>query len=246
MKRILSIVLAALFFLSVQSFAQISDNFNKGRAELGADLFFSLRNNNPMFSSSTTEAEKGEYFMTVDGGATIGAFVGQGCALSISPSVYYMKNRSNTSPEDYYQRIEIGLGLGGAYYLVLGQRAAMSIGAELGFDVVPGLDGMNSGAADPDDSLALNFSLEPKVALFLFTGPHVAPYIEGGYKLMYQRGIKSSSGADVVYASGYSMLDDLYTRINVAIGLKYFFPVGARFEGPGEKSYNSLMDELAK
>jgi hypothetical protein len=243
-KKLVFFVVGAFVLLSSQGFAQISGNFDKGRAELGADFYLSYKPGYAVFSKTATEVDKGAYMLSIDGGLNIGAFVSKGLALSVSPYVYYFKNRGlePTLTETYYQLLDIGLSAGVSYFIVTGQRSALSLGADLGIGFLPGLPGMNSGTVSPNKSLAINYSLEPKAAFYYFTGPHLAPFVEAGYKLMYKRAVKDASGADVVYAGSYSMFDDVKARVDVTIGLKYFLPVGGRFEQVDHRSMDDNID----
>jgi hypothetical protein len=241
------IVLAAFLLLTLATLgaAQTPDFLKAGGWEFGGNFMFSHKPDFPIFASDVSEEDKGGYQQTIDAGASAGLFLADRFSLALHPSAFWYKSRylNSSLQESYYQALNIGLGVESTYYLTFGPAFALGLGGELGIGALPGLDGVEDDAADPDSSLALNFWLEPKVAAYILTSGNLAPYAVLGCKLVYFRHIKNTDGSSYDYPDGYSLFDDVGARFTVTLGLKYFLPQGGRFAEQQKASFDDLMDE---
>lgn len=231
----LSLVAAGLLF------AAPADNFAAGGWEFGGNAMYALQTQYAPFSGKTTSQDREGYMQFLDVEANAGFFPADKLSLNISPSVYWMQSHSDN--DNYDNTLSLALDVGCTYYIPLGGSLVLSAGGKLGFGVLPGIDGKDSGATETDKSLEMLFALEPNANLYFFVSDHLAPFVQVGYRMTYNRMIKTSSGADYSYPSNNEFFDNVYAQFRFTIGLKFFVPTGGRFnDAPGR----TLPDILEK
>ncbi|TFG82017.1 MAG: hypothetical protein E4H20_08575 [Spirochaetales bacterium] len=247
MRRRMFLAVLALLVFTTSGFAQTPDFLSTGAWEFGGSLIFVHRPDAPVFASDVSDDDRGSYDQTLDLSVTIGKFLSDRLSLSLRPSFFWYKSLNlNASLENLDQSCIIGLGLEPSYYISFSPTFLMSLGAELGIGMQPGLMGLSNGDDDPNESLSVNFWLEPKVAGYYMVSERMAGFAQLGFKLIYTRFIKNSDGSSYSYSSDYSMFDDVLGRLNVTLGLKYFLPQGGRFPAEGEYSFNDFIDNENK
>lgn len=243
-RKVFLTVLVLLSFAAF-GFAQTPDFLKAGGWEFGGNFMYSFRPDSPPFAADLTEDDKGDYVQTIDAGANAGIFLADGFSLSLRPSLFWYGDHSVNSSNQVstYGYLTMGVGVEPRYYIPLMASLTISVGGEFYFGIQPGLDGLSSDMDDPDDSLSLNFGLEPKVAVYYFIGDNVAPFAEAGYKFMYTRYLNNSDGSAYEYPDGASLFDDVYTRFNFTIGLKFFLPSGSRASQVEKTTFNDMIDK---
>lgn len=208
-----------LFLLAASALgAQPVERFQKGGWEFGGHLLFDYLRSAPI-----SEESDGDGIVEIDVEGAVGFFPVNNLAVTLYPQLMYVK-QVMSGGDDVSKNLGIGLKVGGAWYFPLGDQAAVSVGLRGGLMVIPGLDDVDTGAPDPDDSLNLTWTLQPLVSAYLFLGERLAPYLQTGPQFLYTRGVKDASGDAVVYPSGYNFLDETYLLWRTEVGIKYFFP----------------------
>lgn len=241
-----SVVLALT--LAPAAIADGADSLNAGAWEFGGSFFYTFMPNYPVFASGLTDDDTGDYYQFLDVSASAGVFLADGFSLSVRPAMWLMARHSVNAigQESTGYNLALELGLEPRYYLPIGPNMTLAFAAELGIGMMPGLAYLEDDVETTDKSLVMLFSLEPKLAYYYHVNATVAPFAELGYQLVYYREIKNSGGVDVVYPDGYSLFDDLYGRLHVVIGLKFFLPAGMRFGESRERSFSEWWDIGAK
>jgi len=246
MKKNICVLALLLVGGIVAGFAAPADNFQAGGMEIGGDLNITYSPSYGIFNSEERELDGGEYNIYVEGSANIGWFVVDRLSLNLVPSVWMRQRRYyNSGQENKYTYLYLGLAAGVNYYLLPLKSLALSLGLNAGVMVIPGIDGIDNDLPESNDSLALQFALEPNLTCYWFAGEHLAPYLVLAPELNYLRGIRYTSGDKVTYSDDYSFLDDVYLQMRFKIGLKYFMPEGGRFQAK-HKDYADTREDFGK
>jgi hypothetical protein len=223
-------------------FAAPADNFVAGGWEFGGNAMYTLIPEYAPFSGKTTSADRESYMQILDVEANAGFFPADKLSLSLSPSVYWFQ--SHSANDDYSFSLSLYLDVGCAYYIPLGGSMVLAAGGKLGFGVLPGIDGMNSGTTETDKSLQLLFAFEPNANLYFFVSDHFAPFAQAGYRMTYGRKIKDQNGDKVVYPSNDEFFDNVYTQFRFTLGLKFFLPSGGgRFSDAPGRTFPDLYEK---
>ncbi|MFW6361896.1 MAG: hypothetical protein ACOC2R_09110, partial [Spirochaetota bacterium] len=118
------------------------------------------------------------------------------------------------------------LEVGTDYYMAGSYPWVFSGGLDLGFGISPGLDGKRDGEDRPNDSLSLIYTAEPKIAGYYFVSDRIAPYLSISSIFTNNRRIRASDGSS--YSESRDFMKSWYLTMQFKIGMKYFFPTGAR------------------
>ena len=208
-----------LFLLAASALgAQPVERFQKGGWEFGGHLLFDYLRSAPI-----SEESDGDGIVEIDVEGAVGFFPVNNLAVTLYPQLMYVK-QVMSGGDDVSKNLGIGLKVGGAWYFPLGDQAAVSVGLRGGLMVIPGLDDVDTGAPDPDDSLNLTWTLQPLVSAYLFLGERLAPYLQTGPQFLYTRGVKDASGDAVVYPSGYNFLDEILPAVAHRSGHQVLLP----------------------
>jgi hypothetical protein len=222
-----------------------ADNFKAGGLEFGGNFMYSYNPEYPVFSSNTTAQQRGGSYQDIDAALDIGFFPVKNLSIGLMPSMFYFRyDYLNGSLSSYmYQSLQISLDAGVSYYVPMGSKLFLSLVGKLGLGINPGLNYVNAGTTITDKSLALVYSFEPDIGLYYFLSDHLAPFIQAGCKFMDYRTITNNDGSSYQYPSSYQFFDGVWIRASVTIGLKYFLPVGGRFN-EAQRNVDDVISQM--
>jgi hypothetical protein len=217
------------------------DNFGAGGWEFGGNAMYVFHPLYMPFSGKTSAVDRQGNVQILDVEANAGFFPVDRLSVSVAPSVYWSKMHEDDYT--YSRSLSLTLDVGCLYYIPLGGSLVLSAGGKLGFGALPGLPGSDEASEVPDKSLALQFSVEPNANLYFFVSERLAPFAQVGYRMTYNKGIKTVSGADFIPPSNDEFFDNVTAQFRLTLGLKFFLPTGGRFnEAPG-RTYADLMEK---
>lgn len=238
MKKTLIMVLMLGLAMSMQVTAQ--DIFEAGGTEIGGEFHLTYLPDGYITDSESREANEGEYYLVLDGTFSLGRFLFDGFSLQFMPGIFMMHRVSDHG--DYtYSDLYLTLAGGCDYYFGDGAPMAFSVGLDAGVDIIPGIDGKNGGAEDPDDSMALQFNVIPNAAAYFFLSERVATYFSLCPEFFNYKQIKNDIGDSIEYADGKGFMDYWRLMLHVNIGMKYFLPAGSRFLDGKEKPFTEIF-----
>jgi hypothetical protein len=204
MKRIAALMV--LLLIAGAIWAGPEENFRAGGMELGGELHITWIPDGYISDPDGRELNEGEYFMFMDGTASIGWFLSDSFSLQIMPGFFYFRNVDDHG-ESVNNSLWLSIGSGFDWYLAASSPVFLSIGLDGGITFIPGIDGTNLGADVPDGSLAIEFSLSPNIASYYFITDRVAPFISICPEFFNVKGIKNNDGSDYSYPAGKGFMD---------------------------------------
>jgi len=238
MKKI--VLTVAVLFCAAMLWAQPADIFDAGNMEFGGELHLTWAPSAYITDADSREANEGEYNMFLDATGSIGLFVMDKLSLQFMPGLFYWR-KSDDNGDDINNILDLSLGIGCDYYFTGSSPMVFSAGLDTGLTIVPGVDGKNNGADNPDDSLALIFSIKPNATAYYFVSERLAPYVSLNTEFYNYNIIKNNDGSSYDYDPGKGFMDYWKMQLNVTIGFKYFLPTGFRFLDGKQRSLPDAM-----
>jgi hypothetical protein len=215
-----------LMFCISSLWASPEEIFEAGSFEFGGELNLTYMPNYYITDSEDREANGGEYDFMVIGSGTVGFFPVDRLSIQLMPGLLYYREVYDNG-DDVYHFIQYLLELGTDYYFTGAFPWVFSPGVDAGIGLMLGLDGKNNGETEPDESLDVVYTLEPKLSIHYFVSDRVAPYISIAPVFQNYREIKSSDGSP--YDNTRDFMKNWRMQLRMKIGVKYFLPHGARF-----------------
>ncbi|MGC9313925.1 MAG: hypothetical protein ACP5IA_14660, partial [Sediminispirochaetaceae bacterium] len=174
MKKI--VLMMVLLTCAAGLWAQSEDVFEAGNMEFGGELHMTWMPDYFITDADDREAHKGEYNFLLDATGNVGLFLIDRLSLQFMPGILYTRSVSDNG--DRVRNSLMLTLLGGVdYYFRTSSPWSFSIGLDTGIMIIPGLDGKDLGADDPDDSLELMCLFNPNAAAYYFTSDRLAPYV---------------------------------------------------------------------
>jgi hypothetical protein len=209
---------AALMLMAVMGTANadIGQNFAKaGVAVMGGGSYYT--NLGPILSSTN------QYnYWEINISPEIDFLFLDSTALYVAPYFDYSSTQTSTTTNSgnmYY-----GADVGVVRYFVLNPRAQSglvpAIGAAVGLQFDPGVNGKSSGVSYTDKSLYTYLDASASVRLYYFLNDTIAPYISVLPKIWYALSATDSTGTKVTLRTNQS----LTMNITVAFGFSYWIP----------------------
>lgn len=223
MKR--SLCAMVLMLCAASLWAAPEGLFEAGGMEFGGEMSAFYAPQYYIFDSEDREANRGDYFFLLNGSGSIGFFPVDRLSLQLMPGVLYTRDVDDNG-DDVSQYVMYLLEVGTDYYMAGSYPWVFSTGLDLGFGISPGLDGKYNGEDDPDDSLRLLYTVEPKVSGYYFVSDRIAPYFSISSIFVNSRRIRDYDGSS--YTGSNDFMKTWRLTMQFKIGMKYFFPAGAR------------------
>jgi hypothetical protein len=199
--------------------------FEAGGLEFGGEMSAYYTPDYYIFDSEDRDANRGNYFFMLNGTGSFGYFPIDRLSLQLMPGIFYTRSVDDKG-DDVDQYVMYLLEVGTDYYMTGSYPWVFSGGLDLGLGVSPGLDGKYNGEDDPDESLELLYVVEPKISGYYFVSERIAPYISISSFFINSRRIRGYDGSS--YTESRDFMESWRLNMQFKIGMKYFFPAGAR------------------
>jgi hypothetical protein len=222
-----TMVVAALVVCAALGLAEVADNFQAGGLEFGGELLFEWIPSYDIFDAVEREANKGEYQLFAEGGASVGWFLIDRLSLGAELATVYNRGRDYDPARDIEQELSLGLFLGGEYYLPFLRRFAASFGLDFGAYYVIDLKDTIDDIKQENSWSGLMWLVEPSAAGYFFLSDRLAPFVRLAPQFYYWRQLRSG-GTKYDYPDGYEFIKDVALNFRTTVGLKYFLPAELR------------------
>ncbi len=211
-------ITAGFLLIAVAVFARIGENFEKdGAAFWGGATFF-----HDFYDILNSDTEFRRSYFRLAPGADF--YVADNLSISVSPSVYYTKNKQDA--DNINKEMTVGISSGLNYAFVKNPDAQTgfvpSIGGELGLYVWKDLDDTVGGVTDPDDASQTYASLAFRFRTYFFLRERVALYAEILPTVYYYLSIRDDAGNSITDL--YDGNEKFFLDAQIYIGFAWFVP----------------------
>lgn len=214
-KRVLIVGVVFLLTAGICS-ASIGENFEKGGVSIGGGIFFFY----DFWTLFDKDNEYNYWYLYLS--PRFDFFVADNLSLNVNP--YFRYTREHESDEDIYKSMYYGISTGLSYAFVRNPEAQTglvpSIGGELGFRIVPGVDDTIGGVKDEDKDLSLWLTLGPTFELYYFVTHRISPYLRVEPMFWYRLVYKNDAGEK----QDLDFNERLTMDLSIALGITWHIP----------------------
>ena len=211
-------IAAGLLLVANAVFAGIGENFEKDGTAFwgGATIYHDFED----IINSDTESRWSSFRLAP--GADF--YIADNLSISVSPYVYYTRNKQDA--DNIYKAMTIGISGGLNYAFVKNPDAQTgfvpSIGGELGLYVWSDLDDTVGGVTDEDDASQTYASLAFRLRLYKFLRERIAIYAEFKPQVYYYLSMKDDAGNKITDL--YDFNEKFLLDATIYVGFAWFVP----------------------